>query len=67
MDIQKLQEHVIHTVKTYGLQSPNASIDCEFWKEVEVDKCGRKKRTDMVLEICFDDFNHQQQWRVKND
>jgi hypothetical protein len=30
MDIQKWQDHVVHTVKTYGLQSPNASVDCEF-------------------------------------
>ncbi len=67
MDIQKWQDHVIHTVKTYGLQSPNASVDCEFWEEVEVDKHGRKKRTDMVLEISFDDLNHKQPWHVKND
>jgi hypothetical protein len=59
MDIQKGQDHVIHIVKTYGLQSPNASIDCEFREEVKVDKHGRKKRTDMVLEISFDDLNHQ--------
>jgi hypothetical protein len=59
MDIQKWQDHDIHTVKTFGLQSPNTSVDCEFWEEVQVDKCGRKKRTDMVLEICFDDLNHQ--------
>jgi hypothetical protein len=67
MDIQKWQDHVIHTVKTYGLQSPNASVDCEFREEVKVDKHGRKKRTDMVLEISFDDLNHQQPWRVQND
>jgi hypothetical protein len=67
MDIQKWQDHVIHTVKTCGLQSPNASVNCEFWEEVEVDKHGRKKKTDMVLEISFDDLNNQQLWRVKND
>jgi hypothetical protein len=67
MDIQKWQDHVIHTVKTYGLQSPNASIDCEFQEEVKIDKGGRKKRTNMVLEICFDDLNHQQSWHVKTD
>jgi hypothetical protein len=67
MDIQKWQDHVICTVKTYRLQSPNASVDCEFQEEVEFSKHGRKKRTDMVFEICFDDLNHQQPWRVKND
>ncbi len=67
MDIQKWQDHVIHTVKTYGLQSPDASVDCQFWEEVKLDKHGRKKRTDMVLEISFDDLNHQQPWYVEND
>jgi hypothetical protein len=67
MDIHKWQDHGIHTVKTYGLQSPNAYVDCEFWEEVKVDKHGRKKRTDMVLEISFDDLNHQQPWHVKHD
>ncbi len=67
MDTQKWQDHVSHTVKTYGLQSPNASVDCEFQEEVKVDKHGRKKRTDMVLEISFDDLNHQQPWCVEND
>jgi hypothetical protein len=67
MDIHKWQDHVIHTVKTYELQSPNSSIDHEFWEEVKDDKHGRKKRTDMVLEISFYDLNHQQPWCVKND
>ncbi len=67
MDIQKWQDYVIHTVKTFGFQSPNASVDCEFWEEVKVYKHGRKKRTEMVLEISFDDLNHQQSWCVKND
>jgi hypothetical protein len=67
MDIQKWQDHDIHTVKTYGLQSSNASVDCEFWEEVKVHKHGRKKRTDMVLENSFDDLTHQQPWCVEND
>ncbi len=49
------------------MQSPNASVDCEFQEEVKVDKHGRKKMTDMVLEISFDDLNHQQLWHVEND
>jgi hypothetical protein len=30
VDIRKWKDHIIHTVKTYGLQSPLSSAACEF-------------------------------------
>jgi hypothetical protein len=35
-DIRKWQDHIIHTVKTYGLKPPFSSAACKFWYKVYV-------------------------------
>ncbi len=58
-DIHKWQDHIIHTVKTYGLKPLFSSATCKFWYDVYDDERFRKRtnmeRRDMVLEISFDD------------
>ncbi len=58
-DIRKWQDHIIHTVKPYGLKPLFSSASCEFRYNVYVDERIRKRtkleRRDMVLEISFDD------------
>jgi len=58
-NIRKWQDHIIHTVKTYGLKPPFSSATCKFWYDVDVDEHVKKRtkleRRDMVLEITFDD------------
>ena len=69
-DIRKWQDHIIHTVKTYGLKLLFSSASCEFWYEVYVDERVRKRtqleRRDMALEICFDDSKNES-WHVQNE
>ena len=69
-DIRKWQDHIIHTVKTYGLKLLFSSATCEFWYEVYVDERVRKRtqleRRDMALEICFDDSKNES-WHVQNE
>jgi hypothetical protein len=43
-DICKWQDHIIHTVKTYGLKLSFSSATCKFSYEVYVDE-GVRKRT----------------------
>jgi len=67
-DIRNWQDHIIHTVKTYGLELLFSSATCEFQYDVYVDERVRKRtkmeRIDMVLKICFDDL--KETWHVKN-
>jgi hypothetical protein len=37
-DIRNWQDHIIHTVKTYGLKPPFSSATCKFLYEVNVDE-----------------------------
>ncbi len=55
------QEHFIHTLKTYGMQLPDAYEYCKFQEYKGHDEHGRKTR-DMELEICFKDTISQ--WLV---
>ncbi len=59
-DIRKWQDHIIHTVKTYGLKPQFSSATCKFSYEVYVHEQVRKRtkleRRDMTMEICFDDL-----------
>ena len=68
-DIRKWQDHIIHTVKAYGLKPPFSSATCEFSYDVYVDERVRKRteleRRDMVLEISFDDS--KEPWHVQNE
>ncbi len=69
-DIRNWQEHIIHTVKTYGLKLIFSSATFKFSYDVYVDECVRKRRRklekrDMTLEISFDDLNEP--WHVKNE
>jgi hypothetical protein len=56
-DIRKWKDHIIHTVKTYGLKPLFTSATCEFRYEVYVNERVRKRtkleRRDMALEICL--------------
>jgi len=69
MDIRKWQDHIIHTVKTYGLKPLLSSASCEFRYDVSVDEHIRKRTKletrDMVLDITFDDS--KKPWQVKNN
>ena len=68
-DIRKWQNHIIHTVKTYGLKPPLSSATCKFRYDIYVDEHVRKRteleRRDMVLEISFD-VSKEQPWHVQN-
>jgi hypothetical protein len=70
--ISKWQDHIIHTVKTYGLKPPFCSATCMFREHVyvDVDECATKRRPrerrDMTLEISFDDLK-EEPWLVKNE
>jgi hypothetical protein len=69
-DIRKWQDHIIHTVKTYGLKPPFLSATCKFRNEVYVNERVSRKRTklerrDMALEISFDDLK-EEPWHVQN-
>jgi hypothetical protein len=54
--IMNWQDHIIHTIKTYELQFPDAYANCKFWSCKGHDEYGRKTRN-MELEICFEDTN----------
>jgi len=68
----KWQDHIIHTVKTYGLKPSFSSATCKFREHVyiDVDECATKRRPserrDMTLEIRFDDLK-EEPWLVKNE
>ncbi len=70
--ISKWQDHIIHTVKTYGLKPPLSSATCKFREHVYVDvdkhvtKRRPSERRDMTLEISFDDLK-EEPWLVKNE
>jgi hypothetical protein len=68
-DIRKWQDHVIHTVKTYGLKPLFSSATFEFRDKVYVDERVRKRTQletrDMALEIHFDDLKDES-WHVQN-
>ena len=42
-NIRKWQDHMIHTVKTYGLKPPFSSATCKFRYDVDVDERVRKR------------------------
>ena len=69
MDIRKWKDHIIHTVKTYGLKPLISSASCEFRNNVYDDDCIMKRTTlerrHMVFVISFDDSKDP--WQVKND
>jgi hypothetical protein len=69
-DIRKWQDHIIHTVKTYGLKPLFSSATCEFRYKVSVDERVRKRtkleRRDMALEIRFD-VSKDESWHVQNE
>ncbi len=50
----KWQNHIVHTIKMYGLQLAGASTQVKFQSRKEHDQYGRKKDI-MVLEIYFKD------------
>ena len=56
-DIRNWQEHIIHTVKTYGLKPLFSSATCKFQYDVYVDERVKKRRKsekrDMTLEISL--------------
>ncbi len=56
--IKKWQEHIIHTLKTYGMQFPDAYANCKFWEYIGRDEQGRRSR-EMELEIHFEDTKSQ--------
>jgi hypothetical protein len=62
--INNWKEHIIHTLKTYGMQLPDAYAICKSWEYNEHDEHGRRTR-DMELEICFEDTKSQ--WLVTNE
>jgi len=72
--ISKWQDHIIHTVKTYGLKPLFCSATCNFreniYVDVDVDDCATKRRPrerkDMTLDISFDD-SKEESWLVKNE
>jgi len=68
-DICTWQEHIIHTIKTYGLKPLFSSATCKFQYDVYVDERVEKRRKsekrDMMLEISFDDL--KEPWHVKNE
>ncbi len=70
--ISKWQNHIIHTVKTYGLKPPFCSATFKFREHVyvNVDECATKRRPrerrDMTLDISFDDLK-EEPWLVKNE
>jgi len=43
-DIRKWQDHIIHTVKTYGLKPPFSSATCKFQYDLYVDKYVRRRK-----------------------
>ena len=65
-DICKWQDHIIHTVKKYGLKPLFSSASWELKSNVYVNECIRKRtkleRRDMELEISFDDS--KEPWQV---
>jgi len=69
--ISKWQDHIIHTIKTYGLKPPFSSATCTFREHVYVDVDERvtkrrpSEKRDMTLEISFDDLK-EEPWFVKN-
>jgi len=68
MDICNWQEHIIYTVKTYGLKPLFSSATCKFRYDDYVDERVTKRRKldkrNMTLEICFDDL--KEPCHVKN-
>jgi hypothetical protein len=69
IDISNWQEHIIHTIKTYGLKPLFSSATCKFQYDVYVDerveKRSKSEKRDMTLEISFDDL--KEPWHVKNE
>jgi len=66
----KWQDHIILTVKTYGLKPQFSSATCKFREHVYIDVNERvtkrrpSERRDMTLEISFDDLK-EEAWLVK--
>jgi hypothetical protein len=58
------QDHIIHTIKLYGMQMPLALSMCKYWEKPEHDEYGRRTRN-MELEICFEETNTH--WLVYNE
>ena len=68
-DIHNWKDHIIRTVKTYGLKPLFSSASCEFRDNVYDDEHITKRtileRRHMVLVISFDDLKDP--WQVKNN
>jgi hypothetical protein len=62
--ITKQQDHILHTIKMYGLQLAGASAQFKFQSCKECDEYRRKKKI-MVLEIYFKDTDTY--WFVANE
>jgi hypothetical protein len=50
--IKNWQDHIIHTMKLYGMQLPLARSMCTYQEKLGHDEYGRRTR-DMELEICL--------------
>ena len=57
-------KQIIHTIKAYGLMSPNASCHQEMTEDWLIMDDGERRRN-MKLELCFDDLGPP--WTVVND
>ncbi len=66
VSIKKWQDHIIHTVKTYGFQLPLVYSLCKYQEDVNHEPYGRRTRRvkSMVLEIDLN--NSKSPWLVKN-
>ncbi len=62
--IKNWQDHIIHTIKLYGIQMPLARSMCKYWEKLGHDEYGRRTR-DMELEICLEEANIH--WLVNNE
>ncbi len=62
--IKYWQDHIIHTIKLYGMQKHFPPSMCEYREKLGHDEYGRRTR-DMELEICFEETNTH--WLVYNE
>ncbi len=56
-NIKNWKDHIIHTIKLYGMQMQLARSMCEYQEKLGHDEYGRRT-WDMELEICFEEPTH---------
>jgi hypothetical protein len=50
--LKNWQDHIIHTIKLYGMQMPLVCSMCEYWENLGHDEYGKRTR-DMELEFVL--------------